>query len=157
MKDLTIILDNHKLNIRAAAVIIHDNKILTHKNINEDFYGLVGGRVQIGESSDITIKREIFEEMGKEIEIKEFLTTIENFFPGDGTKYHEIMFVYRAEFVDEEDKKITETIHNIEGEDELRYEWIDIDKLDEIPLKPKIIKNMIKENKFINHTINNDF
>ena len=106
MKDLTVILDDYKLNIRAAAIIIHENKILTHKNRNENFYGLVGGRVQIGESSANTVKREILEEMGKRIEITEFLTTVENFFQGDDIKYHEIMFVYRAEFVDEEDKKI---------------------------------------------------
>ncbi len=149
MKDISIIIDDFKLNIRSAAIIIHNNKLLTHKNINEDFYGLVGGRVQIGEHSAHTIKREIFEEMGKQIEVKEFLTTVENFFQGDEIKYHEIMFVYRAEFVDEEDKKILDTIHNIEGEDELRYEWIDIDKLDEVPLRPEVMKTMIREGRFV--------
>ena len=34
--DLTIDVDDYKLNIRAVVVIIHNNKILVHKNINSD-------------------------------------------------------------------------------------------------------------------------
>lgn len=32
--DLTIDVEDYKLNIRAGVVIIHNNKILVHKNIN---------------------------------------------------------------------------------------------------------------------------
>ena len=66
--DLTLDVEEYKLNIRAAGVIIHNNKILTHKNINKDHYCLPGGRVEIGESSKETIKREIKEELGKDME-----------------------------------------------------------------------------------------
>ena len=38
------------------------------------------------------------EEIGKEIEIEKYLTTIENFFDMDGQKCHEIMFVYKRTF-----------------------------------------------------------
>ena len=65
---------------------------------------MIGGRVEIGENSENTIKREIKEELGKDIEITGYLGTIENFFEMKGNKYHEIMFVYKIEFVNEEDK-----------------------------------------------------
>ena len=117
---------------------------------------LVGGRVKIGESSEDTLKREIKEEMGKEIEILEYVSTIENFFDADDMPYHEIMFVYRVDFKDDEDKKIIDSIKNIEGEDELRYDWIDLDKIEEYPLKPQILKNMIINNRFSIHEINDD-
>ena len=39
--------------------------------------------------------------------------TIENFFEIDSQKYHEIMFVHKAEFINEEDKKIETTIQQI--------------------------------------------
>ena len=117
---------------------------------------LVGGRVEIGESSEQTIKREIMEEMGKEIEILEYISTIENFFNADDMPYHEYMFVYRVDFKNEEDKKLIDTIYNIEGEDELRYEWVDIDKIEEYPLKPTILKDMIINNKYPIHEINNE-
>ena len=154
--DLSVVLNNQKLNIRACAIIIHDNKLLVHNNVNESHVALVGGRVEIGESSEQTIKREIMEEMGKEIEILEYVSTIENFFDADDMPYHEIMFVYRVDFKNEEDKKIVETIRNVEGEDELRYDWIDLDKIDEYPLKPNILKNMIINNKFPIHDINDE-
>lgn len=39
-----------------------------------------------------------------------------------GSKYHEIMFIHKIEFTDEEDKKIEYTMKNIEGKDYLQYE-----------------------------------
>ena len=155
--DLTIKIEDYKLNVRAAGIIIHNNKILTHKNINEDHYALIGGRVQIGEDSETALKREIKEEMGKEIEITGYIGTIENFFEMKSEKYHEIMFVYKIEFKDEQDKKIEETIKNIEGENCLRYEWLDLEKIEQYSLRPEIIKEILKEGKFPNHKINIDF
>lgn len=154
--DITINVEDYKLNVRAGAIIIHNNKVLLHRNINSDHYALVGGRVEIGENSEKTIKREIEEEMGKEIEITGYIATIENFFEMKESKYHEIMFVHKAEFKNEEDKQKTETIKNIEGEDYLQYEWIDLDKIDEYPLKPQVIKEILKEKTYPAHKINND-
>lgn len=154
--DITIDVEDYKLNVRAGAVIIHNNKILLHRNLNSDHYAILGGRISIGESSEETVKRELVEEIGKKIEITGYISTIENFFELKGSKYHEIMFIHKAEFVNEEDKKIVDTMKNIEGKDYLQYEWIDIDKIDEYPLKPQIMKEVLKEKVFPVHKINND-
>ena len=154
--DITIDVDDYKLNVRAAGVMIHNGKILVHKNVNSDHYALIGGRVEIGENSSDTVKREIKEELGKDIEITGYISTIENFFEMEGSKYHEIMFVHKIEFTNEEDKKIEYTMKNVEGRDYLQYEWIDLDKIDECPLLPKAIKDVLKENKFPTHKINHD-
>ena len=154
--DLTIDVEDYKLNIRAVVIIIHNNKILVHKNVNSDHYALLGGRVKIGEDSETTVKREIKEELNKEIEITGYIGTIENFFKMSGSKFHEILFIHKAEFVNEEDKKIEYTLKNNEGEDFLQYEWLDLDKIDEYPLLPQVSKTLLKENKFPAHKINND-
>lgn len=73
-----------------------------------------------------------------------------------GAKYHEMLFIHRAEFVNEEDKKIEYTLKNKEGKDYLQYEWIDIDHLDDYPIKPAIIKEILKQGKFPVHMINKD-
>jgi len=73
-----------------------------------------------------------------------------------GAKYHEIMFIYKAEFVNDEDKKLESTLQNIEGKDYLQYEWIDLDKIDEYPLRPDVLKEVLKESKFPVHKINID-
>lgn len=154
--DLSIKVDDYMLNIRAAGIIIHNGKVLVHRNLESNHYALVGGRVEIGEDSISTLKREIQEEMGKDIEILGYVATIENFFEMDNSKYHEIMFVHRAEFSNEEDKRIEDTIKNIEGNDYLQYEWVELDKIDETPILPKVIKKVLKEGKFPVHEINND-
>ena len=154
--DITIDVEEYKLNVRAAGIIIHNNKILTHRNTKSDHYALIGGRVEIGEDSEATLKREIMEEMGKEIEITGYISTIENFFQMDSQKYHEIMFVHKAEFKNEKDQKIEDTINNIEGKDYLVYEWIPLEKIDEYPIKPEVVKEILKKGNFPIHKINKD-
>lgn len=154
--DITIDVEDYKLNVRAGVVIMHNNKILLHRNKNSDHYAMIGGRVEIGENSEQTIKREVKEELGKEIKITGYVSTIENFFEMKGSKYHEIMFIYKAEFENDEDQKIENTLQNIEGKDYLQYEWIDINKIDEYPLRPNVLKEVLKENKFPVHKINID-
>ena len=154
--DLTLNVEDYKLNIRAAGVIIHNGKILAHRNINSDHYALVGGRVQIGENSAKTVKREMQEELGKNIEITGYIATIENFFEMKGAKYHEILFVHQAEFINDEDKKIEYTLKNKEGKDYLQYEWLDLNKIEEYPLYPKVIQTILKEQKFPTHQINDE-
>ena len=156
MKDLTIDIEDFKLNVRAAGVLIHNNKLLVHKNINSDHYAIVGGRVEIGESSEETIKREVQEELGKDIEIIECIGTIENFFESKDSKYHEILFVHKIEFENDEDKTIEYTLDNKEGKDYSHYEWLELDKLDNYNLVPSVIKQIVKKNKFPIHIINNE-
>lgn len=154
--DITIEVQDYILNVRAAVVIVHNDKILLHKNLKSNHYALVGGRVELGEDSITTVKREIKEEMGKEIEIIDYISTVENFFTMNEKKYHEIEFVYLAEFKDEKDKLIQDTIKNIEGKEHLQYEWIERNRIDQIPLKPVKIQAVLKEGKYPIHVINKD-
>lgn len=154
--DLTLDIEDYKLNIRAGGIVIHNNKLLTHKDINADHYCLPGGRVQIGENSENTIKREIKEELGKEIEIIGYIATVENFFEMDGYKYHEVFFLHKIEFKEDEDKKIQHTIKNIEGKEYLQYEWIDLNKIDKYNLVPKCLKHILKTKNFPTHIINDE-
>ena len=154
--DLTVELDNHVLNIRAAVIILHNNKFLVHRNVNETYNALIGGRVKAGESSEETIKREIKEELGKDVEVTGYCATIENFFNFKDKEYHEILFVHFAEFVEEEDKKIEYTLKNIEGREYLEYRWIDLDEIDNCVIKPDAIKKVLKNKSFPCHVINDD-
>ena len=154
--DITIDIEEYKLNVRAACIIKHNNKILVHRNINKEHYCLIGGRVEIGEPSEDTIKREVQEELGKEIEIEGYISTVENFFEMNGSKYHEYMFIYQAEFKEDKDKLIEETLQNVEGKNFLRYEWLDLNKIDSYTILPKVVKEILEENKYPIHKINID-
>ena len=154
--DITIDVEDYKLNVRAAVIIMHNGKVLVHRNVNSGHYALIGGRVEIGEDSETAVKREIKEELGKDIEITGYVSTVENFFEMKGSKYHEIMFVHKAEFVNGNDKKMVETLKNIEGKDYLQYEWLDLGKIEQYPLRPELIKAVLKDGNFPVHIINKD-
>ena len=154
--DLTLDVEEYKLNIRAAGIIIHNHKILTHKNINKDHYCLPGGRVTIGENSEETVKREIFEELGKPIQVIGYAATIENFFKMQNRKYHEIFFIHQVEFQEEADQKIDITIHNKEGKEYLQYEWLDLERIEQYHLVPECLNQILKDRKFPIHVINDE-
>lgn len=39
--DLSLKINNSKLNIRAGAIIIHDGKLLVHSDKNRDYYAII--------------------------------------------------------------------------------------------------------------------
>ena len=66
------------------------------------------------------------------------------------------MFVHLAEFVNDEDKKIEETLGNIEGDDKLEYRWLDLDRIQEYEIKPQIMKKVLCDKIFPLHIVNDD-
>lgn len=154
--DITVDVGEYKLNVRTAGIIMHNNKILVHSNLENKHYALLGGRIESGEDSEEAVKREILEETGKEIETIGYIGTIENFFKRGEEKYHEILFIHKAEFKNEEDKKIEYTLKNVEGKDYLQYEWIDINDIEKYPIRPQVIKEVLKQKEFPIHKIHRD-
>lgn len=157
LDDISVDIEGKRLNCRAAGIIIHDGKVLFHKNPLETYYALLGGRVKICESSDKTVVREIKEELGKDVEVTGYVATVENFFDLRGKDYHEYLFVHQVEFVSESDRKITETLYNVENNPEkhIEYHWLSIDELEKYDIRPTAIKNVLMERNFPKHVINN--
>ena len=55
--------------IVSGPVIVENNKILLNKDKKDDFWKIIGGQVQEGESLEQTAIREVKEEMGIDIKI----------------------------------------------------------------------------------------
>ena len=58
--------------------------------------------------------------------------------------YHEILFIYLADFINAEDKQIEYSLDNAEGNDFLKYKWLDINSLDSQPIFPSCIKDLFR-------------
>ena len=163
MEDVSFMLNNFKFNYRVATIIKHDDKILLHKNVNDIFYALPGGRIKIGEDSKTALAREFNEEMNVNINIKKMISVVENFFNYDNKEYHEVMLVYESEFVDS-NLYSKDIIKGIEKEGELYFVWKKITELTNLDVRPIIIKKIIcnklensKNSAVLNNYIVNDF
>jgi len=81
-----------------AAVIIRDGKILcVHRPENTKEYVSLkwefpGGKVEVGESREEALVREIREELSVDIEVSEFLMTVEHAYPD----FHLTMHVFKC-------------------------------------------------------------
>lgn len=142
--DLTLKTELGYFNHRVAAVIINDNKLLAQKNTLDNSYYLVGGRVSFGESTAEALVREIKEELKIDVDNYKPLWINECFFTDNSKYYHEIGVYYQVDISDTEFKHYEKSFEIIEGKRINNYEWLDIDKLSDIVLYPKFIKNEIK-------------
>jgi ADP-ribose pyrophosphatase YjhB (NUDIX family) len=92
-------------NIRsiAIAVIEHEALLLVTEVRGDDGklkgWRPLGGTIEFGENARDTVKRELMEETGFEIEVGEQISVMENIYTHEGTQGHEIVFVFLAEIL----------------------------------------------------------
>ena len=157
--DVKIKTDNLKFKFRVSGIIIENDKILLEK-YDENSYCLPGGYVNMGETSEEAIHRELKEELQSDFVLDEFLGVAENFFTNfKGDKTHGIDFYYKASFKNKKD------INNIDYnyiEDDHGFtvkhnlKWFDLAELINIDLRPGKIKEAILNNAKSFHYIIND-
>lgn len=130
---------NGKFSLRAAALIIHDDKLLLAKSDKYDCYYTVGGGIQQNESSDSAVIRECYEETGCHFEIDRLVFIQERFFSLENTDYHEVVFFY---LMKDTKFEIYSGI-NTDQQNEHLY-WMPIEVLKDINLAPEFLKTAIK-------------
>ena len=88
----------------AICVFRHNGRILAAEGYDplkqQKFYRPLGGAIEFGEHSAVTIGRELAEELGAAVVDLRFLGAIENVFTYDGQVGHEIVMVYDGAFAD---------------------------------------------------------
>ena len=102
-----------------AAIIVRDGRIFaTQRGYGEwkDWWEFPGGKIEPGESTEDALKREIREELATEIEVDEWLTTVEYDYP----KFHLTMQCYLCTI-------ISGDLTLLEHED---ARWLALDELD---------------------------
>jgi 8-oxo-dGTP pyrophosphatase MutT (NUDIX family) len=77
---ITFIAGPWRFTYRVGAIVIRSGHVLLTRNVSEDYWFTPGGRVEIGESAQTAIEREITEELGVNGRIERLLWTNENFF-----------------------------------------------------------------------------
>ncbi|MEH7444994.1 NUDIX hydrolase [Bacillus sp. JJ1122] len=142
--DATFYLEGAVFNYRVAAVIVKDGHVLIHKQGTDSYWALPGGRVEVMEDSQTSIIREMKEELGLDAKVERLLWFTENFFDYNDKNYHEIGLYYQVEIVDERFVFSTDPFYGEEGE-RLIYQWVPVEKLEEIILYPEFLKAALLE------------
>ena len=97
---------NPIIKVKALCIISRNgNEILAgaggRDDVKDESFGrLVGGGVEFGETSEIALRREFREELNAELENIKLVDVVENIFMFNGQQGHQILFVYKGEFVD---------------------------------------------------------
>jgi len=150
-KDISFKTEEGGFNFRVGGVIIHEDKVLLLTEDRFDFWYLPGGRASMFETSEETLKREIYEELGENPVIQRLLWTTECLyhFNSWNINHHDITFYYLLRL------PIEASIHTQEsgvGKEEfsneetiLRFKWFDIAQINQVNLVPKFLKNALKE------------
>ena len=123
--------------VRATALILHNGKLLVTKDKGK--YYTIGGAIQVNESTEEAIVREVGEELGVKAQAGQLAFVVENHFEEDGVFYHNIEFHYLVDLL--QDAPLTTQ----EDEKTQPCEWIDLDKLEDIQLVPAFLKTALPD------------
>lgn len=94
--DITYVVCQRKFNYRVAGILLSNGKLLAMRNERLPYYALPGGRVQLGETAEQAIRREIQEELQLTPAILRPLWLDQSFFTEDvdGMQYHELCLYF---------------------------------------------------------------
>jgi 8-oxo-dGTP pyrophosphatase MutT (NUDIX family) len=128
-----------KIKVKALCLFQDEGEIFVSKSydtVKKDyFYRPIGGTTEFCEYTIDTIKREILEEMKAEIKNVTLEKIWESIFVCDGIHGHEIVFLYRADFVDKKNyERKKYTIIESNGA-QVEASWIRIKEFEERKLR----------------------
>lgn len=152
MADLNFFDGEKRFNFRIAAYVTCKGKVLLAKHDDAPFYNMVGGRIQMGESSEDAIRREFKEEL----DIDEFEGSLfyvaENFFDWMGHYVQELLFIYRVE-LDEKYYDKLDHFKILDSKCEYTY-WFDKEELKDLVLRPEFILKLGDLDNKMHHKVN---
>ena len=157
--DARIKTEEGRLKLRVSGIIIHDNKILIEV-YSDGVYFLPGGTINMNETSEDAILRELKEEIDKDFIIDSLVSICEEFYFNHlNEKTHCINFYYKMSFknIDDINSIDMDRLENDHGYmNQHHYKWVDIIDLDNINLVPIEIKKEIMDDKYSTHHVMKD-
>ena len=139
--------DNRRFRLRAAAIIIENGKVLFATNDSESYFYSIGGAIELGETAEQAVLREVKEETGVAYEIERLAFVQENFFKRDdgmlkGLSCHEVTFYFlmKSRGTQQLHSK-SKTLNNTIDE---KMVWIELDKLNKYEAYPAFFGEKLK-------------
>ncbi len=124
----------YRFNYRVAAIIEARGKILLHRFLDADFSFLPGGRVQLGETAEDALIRELAEELNITAQITSLPFIAENFFKYEDEIFHEMNLFFRV------DGTSLELPADNEIKDGVEFLWRDGSNIAGLNLQPEFLQ-----------------
>lgn len=137
----------HRFNYRVAGIVLVDGYVLVDRQDDDDYVMLPGGRVELGESSTLSLEREIAEELAIPARIGPLLATSESFYRRVDEDFHEIGLFYRAALADAgPNGRSPWLIRQDEGHD-LKFYWVPLagEALERMHLLPRWLPSFLRD------------
>lgn len=126
-----------------GAVIIRDNHILLVKRGSAPSYGkwsVPGGHVELGETMEEALKREVLEETGIDINITRLAGAYDLIVRNEkNIEYHYVIIEFMAEALSDEIKA---------GSDALECRWVPLAEITKLDVTPTVM-NCLRENNLL--------
>ncbi|MBP1995055.1 NUDIX hydrolase [Paenibacillus eucommiae] len=133
----------NKFHCRAASIILHNNKVLLQRLVNEHAWFIPGGRVEFNEAAEQTIEREMLEEFDVSILDRRMVWIVENFVEFADRRIHEIGLFFLVTLP--ENHPIYKHDSEFAGvEDGFIHRWVSMDKLDDYLIVPEFVVPELK-------------
>lgn len=138
--DINLKVPNGDFTLRAAALIIDNNRLLTVKHDDFNCIYIIGGRVQVNETSADAAIREAYEETGYRFDIDRLVFVQERFYRTGDASHHEVVFFYLMKPCDVSIEDGTCTDHSKE-----KLYWLSMDKLQNSKLVPEFLRTALTD------------
>lgn len=125
-------------SLRAAALIINNDRLLAIKHDNYDCFYTIGGGVNVNETSTDAVIREVYEETGYLLSVDRLVFIQERFYNINNARHHEIVFFYLMNSLDVQIENETCTDHQEE-----KLYWLPIDELQNTDLVPEFLRTAL--------------
>ena len=143
--DISFVSGREKFNYRVCAVMISDGKLLAMHDERSPYFYLPGGRVQMGETCEHAVIREVEEELNVTAKILRPLWLNQGFFTEDvdQLRYHELCVYYLMDISGTDLLSRGERFTLREGAHTHDFEWLAFDRLRDEYFYPVFLKTAI--------------
>ncbi len=142
--------------LRAGAVIARAGKVLLARNDSSPYGYTVGGAVELGETAEQALCREVREELGTDPVEPRLVAVQENFWRvkeellvevARGALVHELVFFFQVDLSDdfEADPGHVDPDAGLDASPALRerFEWVPIERLPEMTVFPTFLADLV--------------
>lgn len=130
---------------RAAGVVVESGRALLQRSELDPWWVVPGGRVEMRESAEEAMKREMREELGVDVTVERLLWILENFFEYDSVTHHAVELYFLVALPRNSALRHAEGL--IETTDErggrLFNRWVPIDALAELEIRPTFLRDAL--------------